>query len=287
VFRKTFNNAMSASTGGGAADEASAFKIAHTAAGNCKNAGKALLPMKATVIDDDAFRLLAFPFSGPIPSPRWPRGVDLDYQTFTERTDIKPKWFKERATDWHHGNDPLLRRSVLGKAVDLGRFEGASDEPDEDGWWVTVWLDHGQRRLNLIKKLAEKAPIYGSSEAMPNMVKAAPSGEILVWPYLRQTLSTSPQNTHSVLRPLKALLDGAVPTAAFWSEIAGSLTDLGADLRSTSLGEDVAKAGRVFSSANHADMLSAIDELAAALERLQGVVKRQPDYSAGRDPAST
>ena len=35
-----------------------------------------LQPVKATIIDDDAFRLLAFPFSGPIPKAGT-RGVDL------------------------------------------------------------------------------------------------------------------------------------------------------------------------------------------------------------------
>jgi hypothetical protein len=249
---------------------------------------KTPMPMKATVIDDDAFRLLAFPFSGPIPSPAWPRGVDLDRETFSERTDIKADWFKERVTDWHHGADQTFRRTVLGKAVDLGRFDGASSEPDEEGWWVTVWLDHGQKRLNLIKKLADQgAAIYGSSESVPNMVKKSSSGEILVWPYLRQTLSTSPQNTHSVLRPLKAVLDGTTPSAAFWSEFETSLSDLGADLRSTFLGgEDVAKAGRMFSGANHSDMQTALDDLRAALKRFEDIAKRQPDYQAGREPAS-
>ena len=250
---------------------------------------KGMAPMKATVIDDDAFRLCAIPFGGPIPSPWWPRGVDLDGETFTTRSDIKAGWFAERVVDWHHGTDSTLRRTILGKAVDLGRFDGPADEPDEDGWWVTVWLDHGNRRLNLIKKLAEQgAQIYGSSEALPSMVRKAAHGEITVWPYLRQTLSTSPQNTHSVLRPLKAVLEGAVPTGAFWSDIAAALTDLGSDLRLTSvMGDDVAKAGRMLSAANFADLQSTLDEVEAALERLRSVVGRQPDYQAGRDPVST
>ena len=49
-------------------------------------------PIKATVLDDDKFRLLAIPFGGPIPHPAFPRGVDLDGETFTERTDIKAAW---------------------------------------------------------------------------------------------------------------------------------------------------------------------------------------------------
>lgn len=209
-----------------------------------------LSPVKASPIGDDAYRLLAFPFTGPLPVPGT-RGVDLDYQQFTERTDIKPDWLPFRPLDWHHGGDPTGRmgRAVLGKAVDLGRFDGPSKEPDEDGWWVTVWLDLGQKRANLIRKLQERGgTLYGSSETLPGVatVKArdgsirpwAPGlpGEIVTWPYWRQTLSTSPQNTHSVLRPLKATLDeiaaaGEEPNPAFWTDLEDALTSLGTSLR--------------------------------------------------------
>ncbi len=185
---------------------------------------------KATILDDDAFRLLAIPFGGPIPSPHSRRGVDLDGEFFSERTDIRPEWLKARAVDWHHGGDATLGREVIGKAVD--------PVMDEDGWWVTVWLDHGARRLNLIKRLAEKgAQLFGSSESVAGMVKKAKTGEILVWPYWRQTLSTSPQNTHSVIRPIKAVLgdiDYSSTTPAFWADMAPALMDLAADLRSSS-----------------------------------------------------
>src|SRR6478735_6860524 len=206
-------------------------------------------PVKATVLDDDRFRLLAIPFGGPIPHPAFPRGVDLDGETFTERTDIKAAWFPTRPVDWHHGGDVTLGRTVIGKAANLTM--------DEDGWWVDVWLNHGERRLDLIKRLAEqaqssgKATIFGSSEPVKGFVGYGPfmSGgkaltdaglrqghplrrgearEIKVWAFGRETLSTSPQNTLSTIRPLKATLDdltaiGASPSAAFWSDIEGAM----------------------------------------------------------------
>src|SRR5688500_3592510 len=57
VFRKAFNRAMSDAGPGGKQDEATAMKIGHTAAGMCKDAGKAegmaaMLPMKAAPLDD-------------------------------------------------------------------------------------------------------------------------------------------------------------------------------------------------------------------------------------------
>ncbi len=233
-------------------------------------------PLKATVIDDGAFRLLAFPFGGPIPLRGAPRGADLDGQWFSETTDIKANWLPYRVVDWHHGGDETLGRTVIGKAK-------LDPEPEEDGHWVTVWLERGQRRLDLIRRLAERgAQIFGSSESIAGtgQLKAldgtvrpwAPNvpGEITVWPYWRQTLSTSPQNTHSVLRPLKAALTDLVEeydseiAPDFWGTMAKAVGEIGADLRATSgLG-----------SGELAAMRRDDPSLAAALGRLRGVLDR-------------
>ncbi len=254
VFREAFNGAKG--------DEGSRMAQAHTAAKNCMHSMmKALLPLKAHPIDDDAFRLLAIPFGGPIPSPHSERGVDLDGEWFSERTDIKADWLPFRIVDWHHGNDPtgVMGRTVLGKAV-LDR------EPDEEGHWVTVWLKNGERRLDLVRRLAEQgAQLYGSSESVPGMTRKAETGEVLVWPYMRQTLSTSPQNTYSVLRPLKATLDelraeGGDATDRFYTDIEAAMRDLTTDLQSTSRAMTGAKAGR--EQAAMADLSAALDRLA-------------------------
>ena len=242
-----------------------------------------LRALKATVLDDDAFRLLAIPFGGPIPQKGAPRGVDLDGEWFSPRTDIKPDWFPARIVDWHHGRDARMGRTALGKAVDLGPFGGAGSEPDEDGWWVTVWMNRGERRVELVRRLAERgAQIYGSSESVSGLVQKADSGEIIAWPYVRQTLSTSPQNTHSQLRPLKATLDdylaeGLLPGAAFWADTERAMRDLGASLRDPLLRQaiDGAKAGRVLSGVNESALRDALDALDAALGRLKEVVGRQ------------
>ena len=239
--------------------------------------------LKATVLDDDSFRLLAIPFGGPIPQKGAPRGADLDGEWFSERTDIKPAWFASRIVDWHHGHDPRMGRAELGKAVDLGPFGGAGDEPDEDGWWVTVWMKHGERRVDLVRRLASRgAQLYGSSESVAGLVEKGSGGEILTWPYVRQTLSTSPQNTYSVLRPLKATLDeylaeGLLPSAAFWADTERAMRDLGSSLRDPSLRRaiDGAKAGRVLSGVNESALRDALDALDAALGRLKEVVARQ------------
>lgn len=232
-----------------------------------------LMPVKATVLDDDKVALLAIPFTGPIPNPKAPRGVDLDGEWFSPRTDIKAEWLPYRLVDWHHGGDPTFKRLVIGKADNL--------RMDEDGWWVDVWFDHGQKRLDLIKRLAERgAQLFGSSESVAGMVSKASTGEILQWPYWRQTLSTSPQNTHSVIRPLKAAItdyieEGVQPSSSFWAALEG-LRDLGSDLRMTSaMGDIGAKAGRVLSAKNEADIQQALDVLGSALDALTNVLSRQ------------
>lgn len=240
--------------------------------------------LKASPVDDDAFRLLAFPFSGPVKSNIWPKGVDADFETFTPRTDIKADWLPFRPTDWHHGHDRTMKRTVIGKAVDLGGFAGASKEPDEDGWWVTVWLDHEQKKLRLIQQINERGGhVYGSSESVPGLTRKADNGEILVWPYWRQTLSTSPQNTYSVIRPLKATLDeieaaGERPGPSFWSDLETALRSVAPDLVVPLRAGLRDKAGRVLSAVNESDLKEALDALRAGLDRLDAVVKRQPDY---------
>lgn len=264
VFRDAYNASDKAGH-----DEGRCMAVAHTAAKNCMRSTKAE-PLKATLLDDDAFRLLAIPFGGPIPSAIFPRGVDVDGETFTERTDIKAAWLSERIVDWHHGADPLMGRTPIGKAVD--------PTMEEDGWWVTIWTQHGERRLELIRRLAERQPIFGSSESIAGMVAKAATGEILVWPYWRQTLSTSPQNTKSILRPLKAQVDdlyasGASPTAAFWTDVAADLAALEAELHGHAFGSgDGVKAGRVLSAVNEAALRKALDELTAVLAKLDKAI---------------
>lgn len=320
VFRKAFN--------GHEGTEESRFKVAHTAAGNCKDSGKAILSsamrehlpdsayacpekrlyphhhadgaldmvrlrnalsriaqagtdkcgqahlemhareeniggrkslqtLKATVIDDDAFRLLAIPFGGPIPSKASPLGVDLDGEWFDDRTDIKPDWFDVRLVDWHHRTDQRIGRTVIGKATDLAE--------DDDGWWVTIWLNRQKSHFELIRRLVERgAQLFGSSETSPRLVRKS-GGHIDVWPYMMQTISPIPSNTMSVLRPLKAVLDDYTaadifPTAAFFADLAGFVDELArpsADLT----GEADAKAGRVIAARNEERLREGIEAI--------------------------
>lgn len=240
---------------------------------------KSLVPVKATILDDDAFRLLALPFGGPIPYPGAPRGVDMDRQWFAEDTDFgKPP--RRVPVTWHHGLDAKMGKAALGEAGDL--------EWDDEGGWVTVWMKHGDRRVNLVRRLAEKgAAIFGSSEASPGgQIRAGKAvlpwhrdvpGQIVRWHYSGQTISSSPQNTLSVLRPMKATLDelkaGTLdPTAAFFDDLAGFMDNLATRPAIDPTGEMAAKAGRVLAARNEAKLREALAAMQAVLEELDKYV---------------
>lgn len=311
VFLKAFNVA----NGNGASEESS-FKVGHTAAGMCKDAGKAdvdeapspeakaLMPIKAQVLDDDEHeawfagriprRILSIPFGGPIPSAKSSRGVDLDGEWFSERTDIfgnhrALRQTRERLVDFHHAAKPPAPGYGDPTGMMKGHFLGKSildPNPEEDGWWSDFWWEAGSKRVALIKKLAERGTqLFGSSQPLGKAQRNI-DGEITLWPHWLQTVSPAPQNTLSVIRP-KAALDAVEAGNPFWSVIEASMHDLSADLRSTSLeGEDVAKSGRVYSSRNESDIRKALEEMDAAMGRVREVLARQPDYTAGREPAS-
>lgn len=213
-------------------------------------------------------RLLAIPFGGPLPNPQYAKGMDLDREWFSERTDIKPRWFDARPITWQHGDDRVMGNEPLGKADNLSL--------EEDGWWVDAWITAHDRRVGLIKTLSEQlaargGALYGSSAPIGRFVKTAKSGEILVWPYAEQTLGTAVQNTRSVLRPGKALADFDIAGISVSDPLRTVLTELdalGADLASPldfGPGEESAKAGRVLSAATEAAIKRAAEELRALL----------------------
>ena len=210
-------------------------------------------------------RLLVIPFGGPIPSPDG-KGRDMDVEFFDERTDIKADWFDARPIDWHHSQDPtgLMNGVLIGKADRLGAEDGTLGEPDEFGWWADTWLKAGERRLAAVKALAARgAELFGSSYAYPNLVKRGKAGHIDVWPYMLQTLSTSPQNTLSAFRPAKAVLD-AFDEADI--SVMPALRDVLTELDNL---RDLPVTSGSSERAAKADESSEADEIAAVLARIR------------------
>jgi hypothetical protein len=181
-------------------------------------------------LDGDNLSILAIPYGGPVEKSGAPYGADLQGEWFSPGTDIKPDWFTERPVLWHHGKDPmgLMGTEALGKAINLRQ--------EDDGWWVDFWLNQGDRRVELVRQLGKKgAHIYGSSATIPSLAKVEKAtGEVLVWPYIEQTISTAPVNTFSYIRPMKAVLDDydlmGIPVSSALKALLPAMEDLASDL---------------------------------------------------------
>ncbi len=174
--------------------------------------------------------------------------------------------------DWHHDDAGVPEKFALMKGAILGRIV-LDEEPDDDGYWADWWARAGERRMALIKSLEERSvPLFGSSQAA--FKQKAQDGHIEVWPLIRHTITTSPQNTHAVVPSLKAVLTADLPfdevgLAALKAALVG-LDILGLDLRAPSAtGKDAAhKAGRVLSAANETELRQAVEGLTRVLAKL-------------------
>lgn len=188
--------------------------------------------LKAEQLGSAKWRVLAIPFGGPFKG-----GKDLDGEFFSARTDIKPDWFDRRPLVWQHNLDKAMPDPVLGTADDL--------EQKPDGWWSTVWLNRSNQYWAEVNKLLAAGKIYGSSGSLPNFVKTdAKTGEILVWPYIEQTLTPTPSNFYSVVVASKAIGHFDEAEIGLSPAERGFLIDLpAADLRSDlpSGGNDAAR----------------------------------------------
>jgi hypothetical protein len=256
---------------------------------------KALMPVKAQQLDPDedaAFwagkiprRLLAVPFGGPIPHPSAPKGMDIDGEWFSERTDIFGDYRilrqnRERLVDFNHaylpphsrtgdvakdptGRSGMMTGHILGKSI-------LDPDPDEDGWWVDFWVEAGNKRVRMVKALADRgAQLFGSTQPIKARYDDS-SGEILYWPWALVTLSTSPQNTYAVIRPKAMLeeLDDAGATGSFFRDLRVLMADLATQPDTDLTSEVSAKAGRVLAARNEAKLLEAIAAVRSVLDEL-------------------
>ncbi len=160
--------------------------------------------------------VLVVPFTGPLPGGK--AGLDLDGDYFDEDTDLFGGFAelmrsRDRLVDWHHDMDPTGKM----KGAILGRIT-LEDKAADDGLWAEFWVNAGEQRRMLMGQL-EKAgvPLFGSSQALSGHIrktKASDGTHIDVWPLIRHTITTSPQNTHAAVPSLKALLEGDIPSGS-------------------------------------------------------------------------
>jgi len=158
-------------------------------------------------------RLLMVPFGGPLPGGK--AGLDLDGEYFDGDTDLfgpfpTLRTTRDRLVDWHHDNDPtqVMKGAILGRVT-------MDQVPESEGLWADFWVNAGEKRKALIATLERRGvALYGSSQAIPAAVRKAGDGHIEVWPVIRHTITTSPQNTLAIMPALKALLTSGLPSEA-------------------------------------------------------------------------
>jgi hypothetical protein len=253
-------------------------------------AGKAFTEMKAENLSETQLdrwlkglrsrAVLVMPFGGTLPRKGAPLGADLDGEWFDAETDrFGPyPYLREtnrRIVDWHHDNDPT---GVMKGAV-LGHIE-LDEDPESEGLWAQFWINAGEKRKQLFAALeASGQALYGSSQAVFKKANEA-TGHIDVWPLIRHTMTTSPQNRLAVVPPLKALLTAPsideMPADALKALLVGldaSTTELllsSSDAVVTApalIGDEAVKAGRVLSAKNLNDLQAAIGLLSDLLSR--------------------
>lgn len=252
VFREAFN--------GHDGSEESKFKVAHTAARKCMESTMTHQPMKAEQINSTKWRVLSIPFGGPFVDERG-RGKDFDEEFFSHRTDIKPDWFDRRPLVWHHNLDKTMDDPVIGTDDDL-------EKPTDDGWWSTIWLNRSHRYWAEVDRRLREGKIYGSSGSLPNFVKTdRRTGEILVWPFVEQTLTPTPSNPYSVVVAAKAVDHFDEADIGLSPAVRGILTDL--DGPPADLSPDLDE-----SPADESGDEAAIQRLTGEINRLAELVNR-------------
>jgi hypothetical protein len=191
--------------------------------------------LKAEQVGKNKWRVLAIPFGGPF------EGRDLDGEFFSKNTDIKADWFDRRPLVWHHNLDKDMKADpVLGTADDV--------EIEDDGWWSTIWLDRSHRYWARVDELLRAGKVFGSSGSLPNFVRTDKrTGEILVWPYIEQTLTPTPSNFFSRVVAAKAIEHFDEANIGLTPAVRGLLTsDPGVDLRpDLATAVDEARLGRL------------------------------------------
>ena len=110
---------------------------------------------------------------------------------FTKSTDLRSAYTNTGVlyVDWEHGQG--------GKAEPqeddiIGFVDWTTAKADDEGILVRRILDRRSRFIQMIEPLIDEGMIGTSSEAVPQGVQKADTGEILKWPIRRDTLTVSP-----------------------------------------------------------------------------------------------
>lgn len=139
-------------------------------------------------------------------------GRDLTGEFFTPDTQIESAYTKSGIlhVDFEHGLDP----DGLGMDADqvLGYVDWKTARVDDTGVFVERVLNRQARYMARLETLIEAGMVGNSSEAQRGKSKRLPTGEIVDWPLVRDTLTFTPAeprmlkgNTLKAARDLRAV----------------------------------------------------------------------------------
>lgn len=129
--------------------------------------------------EDNIIHGWAAPFGGP------QAGNDLHGQRFTAKTDFAENWYTERPLLYEHGLDPTVGDTLIGRVI--------QHRVDDRGLWVKAQLDIRSVYYEWIRELIDRGALSFSSGALARLIQVE-NGQILKWPWLETSLTTTPAN---------------------------------------------------------------------------------------------
>lgn len=140
---------------------------------------------------EDRIEGLAIPFGGPAD------GKDLQGETFTKDTDLALDWFPEgRPVLYNHGFDDSVGVQVIGRQTTAKTLD--------EGVWVEAQLNRAHRYWGKVKELVDGGKLYFSSGTFPHLVKTTGDGVIKRWPWIENSLTTTPANPYATVSVKRA-----------------------------------------------------------------------------------
>ena len=153
-----------------------------------------LMAVKFVDGSDSMIEGLAIPFGG----PAYLGGKDFHGEAFGPDTDLALEWFPNEGRPflYHHGLDPELKASVIGRQVERVVTDA--------GHWVKVQLDKRSKYMAHIAELIAQGGLSFSSGAVPHLVKTEADGAIKTWPWVELSGTPTPANPDAVAYAVKA-----------------------------------------------------------------------------------
>jgi hypothetical protein len=240
---------------------------------------------------------LAIPFGGPF------AGKDFHGESFGPDTDIVAELFPNgRPLLYHHGVNKGLGLTVIGRQVE--------HEITDEGVWARAELDKAAKYHETVAKMVADGKLLFSSGAIPHLVETnKTTGDIKRWPWAELSLTPTPANPNAVVYAVKAAdlaehltaaridmpdavksimtTEGGLESEPF-SVHAGRMSDLldgfvdRAFMRHNVRAR--AKAGRVLSASNRAEVESVMEAIDAAVASLGERRQQLADLLAKSDP---